>query len=231
VWQTLRNRLHPLGIEVVTVALDTGGADAARPWIEAAQPEHPSLIDAAHICDDLLGIVNVPSSVWIDEHGMIVRPAEPVWPGSTPVIDMMPEMTKDLPPERRGVIDEVLKMKIDTDSTVPMLLDWAQHGAASRFVLSPDEVIARSLPRGDAESRAAAHFELGQHLFLLGNHDASVPHWREAHRLHSDNWTYKRQAWHLESLPMGDAASRYEGNWLADVQAIGAENYYPSIVP
>jgi tetratricopeptide (TPR) repeat protein len=214
VWQALRNRLHPLGIEVVTVALDTGGAEAVRPWIEAAQPEHPSLIDAAHICDDLLGIVNVPSSVWIDEHGMIVRPAEPAWPGSTPVIDMLPEMTKDLPPEHRGVIDEVLKVKTDTASTVPMLLDWAAHGSASRFALSPDEVIARSLPRGEAEARAAAHFELGQHLFLAGNHDAAIPHWREAHRLHSDNWTYKRQAWNLE-----------------DVRAIGAETYYPSIAP
>jgi hypothetical protein len=231
VWQALRTQLHPLGIEIVTVALDTGGADAVRPWIEAAQPEHPSLIDVAHICDDLLGIVNVPSSVWIDEHGMIVRPAEPAWPGSTPVIDMMPEMTKDLPPEHRGVIDEVLKMKIDTGSTVPMLLDWAEHGAASRFVLSPDEVVARSLPRGESESRAAAHFELGQHLFRVGEREAAVPHWSEAHRLQPDNWTYKRQAWHLESLEASGAPSRFVGNWLEDVRAIGAENYYPSIVP
>ncbi len=37
-WQELRSELHPQGLEIVTVALDTGGAEAARPWIEAAQP-------------------------------------------------------------------------------------------------------------------------------------------------------------------------------------------------
>ena len=45
---------------MVTVALDTGGLDAARPWIEAAAPEHPSLVDAAHVTAEAFGFVNVP---------------------------------------------------------------------------------------------------------------------------------------------------------------------------
>ena len=69
-WQALRSELHPLGLEVVTVALDTGGIDAARPWIERAKAEHPSLIDQAHVMDALFGIVNVPCGVWIDENEM-----------------------------------------------------------------------------------------------------------------------------------------------------------------
>ena len=101
-WQALREELHPKGVEIVTIALDVRGADAARPYIEAAQPAHPALIDSAHVCDDLLGIVNVPSSVWIDEQGMIVRPAEPAWPGRTPVLDMLPELTAHVPPEPAG---------------------------------------------------------------------------------------------------------------------------------
>jgi tetratricopeptide (TPR) repeat protein len=231
VWQALRTQLLPFGIEIVTVALDTGGVDAVRPWLDAAKPEHPSLIDVAHITDDLLGFVNVPNSVWIDEHGMIVRPAEPAWPGSTPVIDMLPAMTDHLPPERRGVVDEVLKMKIDPAASLAMLLDWAEKGAESQYVLSPDEVIARSHPRGDDEARAAAHFELGQHLFAHGDHDAAVPHWREAHRLYPANWTYKRQAWNLEAGDTVTPSDRYDGSWLVDVRAIGAENYYPAILP
>jgi tetratricopeptide (TPR) repeat protein len=231
VWQALRTQLLPLGIEIVTIALDTGGAEAVRPWLDAAKPEHPSLIDVAHVTDDLLGFVNVPNSVWIDEHGMIVRPAEPAWPGSTPVIDMLPAMTDHLPPERRGVVDEVLKMKIDPAASLAMLLDWAEKGAESQYVLSPDEVIARSHPRGDDEARAAAHFELGQHLFAHGDHDAAVPHWREAHRLYPANWTYKRQAWNLEGADTVTPSDRYDGSWLVDVRAIGAENYYPAIVP
>jgi 2-keto-4-pentenoate hydratase/2-oxohepta-3-ene-1,7-dioic acid hydratase in catechol pathway len=43
----------PQGVEVVTVALDVGGAEAAGPWIDAAEPEHPSLIDAEHRLDEL----------------------------------------------------------------------------------------------------------------------------------------------------------------------------------
>ncbi len=73
-WQDLRRELSPRGLEIVTVALDTGGADAVRPWIEAARPEHPSLIDRGHLTDELFGIVNVPSGIWIDEAGTIVRP-------------------------------------------------------------------------------------------------------------------------------------------------------------
>ena len=65
---------------MVSVALDTGGAQAAAPWIDRAKTTHPALIDAAHVLDELLGIVNVPSGVWIDEDGIIVRPPEPAFP-------------------------------------------------------------------------------------------------------------------------------------------------------
>jgi hypothetical protein len=211
--------------------LDTGGLDAARPWIAAANPEHPALIDVAHVCDDLFGIINVPNWVWIDGDGMIVRPAEPAWPGSTPVIDMLPAMTAHLPPEGRGVVDEVMRMRIDPHTSLTMLLDWAEYGAGSRCALSPEEVVARSRRRDLGEATAAAHFELGQHFFLLGDNDAAVEHWRTAHALFPDNWTYKRQAWNLESIESQGKPTRYDGNWLADVRAVGAENYYPPVVP
>ncbi len=230
-WQALREELHPQGIEIVTVALDTGGADAARPFIEAARPTHPSLIDRAHLCDELLGIVNVPSSVWIDEHGTIVRPAEPAWPGSTPVLDMLPELTAEVPLERKNVIDEIRRFHITPEITAIMLRDWAERGADSRYVLSPDEVIVRSLPRGIDEAAAAAHFELAQHLHLAGDHDAAVVHFRNAHRLDPSNWTYKRQAWSLETSDTTGTVERYGTGWLESVQAIGAEQYYPEIRP
>jgi hypothetical protein len=76
VWQVLRNELQPKGFELVTVGLDTEGEAGCRAFIEAARPEHPSLIDRHHVLADLFGVINIPSSVWIDEHGMIVRPAE-----------------------------------------------------------------------------------------------------------------------------------------------------------
>jgi len=58
---------------VITVALDKSPEDARR-WIEAARPTHPSLIDTKHVLADLYNIVNVPTVLWIDERGRVVRP-------------------------------------------------------------------------------------------------------------------------------------------------------------
>lgn len=65
-----RNELHPQGFELVTVGLDALGGAGCRGFIEAAKPEHPSLIDQHHVLADLFGVINIPSSVWIDEAGI-----------------------------------------------------------------------------------------------------------------------------------------------------------------
>ena len=69
-------------MEVVSVALDTGGLEAAGPWIDRARSTHPALIDQGHLLDEQLGVVNVPSGVWIDEDGTIVRPPSPPFRGA-----------------------------------------------------------------------------------------------------------------------------------------------------
>jgi hypothetical protein len=55
--------LHPAGLEVVTVGMDTEGAAACRPYIEAARPEHPSLIDVGHRLAERFGVLNVPNGI------------------------------------------------------------------------------------------------------------------------------------------------------------------------
>jgi hypothetical protein len=223
VWQEVREELHPKGVEVVTVALDTGGAEAAGPAIDAAQPSHPSLIDEAHLLDELLGIVNVPSGAWIDEQGTIVRPPEPAWPGRSVFREL--EFPADLPPRIREVLDETSKIRADPKRYLEMLRDWAEKGASSEFVLSPEEVVRLSAPRPPEVSAAAANFELAQHLHRSGEPAAAVRFFREAHRLQPENWTYKRQAWSFVD-PLQGPTEEYEGDWLSDVRAIGAENYY-----
>jgi len=73
VWQALHEELGGPGFTVITVALDKSPEDA-RPWIEAARPTHPSLVDSRHVLADLYNVVNVPTSIWIDETGRIARP-------------------------------------------------------------------------------------------------------------------------------------------------------------
>ena len=229
-WQELREELHPRGFEVVTVALDTAGADAAKPFVDAAEPSHPSLLDEAHLVDELFGIVNVPNGVWIDEQGVIVRPAEPAFPGRNPVMESFEKLDlSTLPPDVAGILAEAKKIKTDPAGYKAALLDWVDHGAASRYALAPDEVVARSHARSGDEARAAANFELGQHFHRNGDHEAAIGHWREAHRLQPDNWTYKRQAWNFEDPIRQGHTDAYDGSWIEDVREIGAENYYPQV--
>ncbi len=218
--------LGPRGLQIVTVALDTAGVEAVRPWIEAAQPEHPSLIDRAHVVDELFGVTNVPSGVWIDEAGTIVRPPETAYPRRPDYQD------RAIPPnasvaEAAG-ITEVRKLRTEAEKYVSALRDWVDHGAESRFALAPEEVLRRSRPRAVEEARAAAHFELGQHLHRLGRPEDAVRHFRGAYRLQPDNWTYKRQAWTLLA-PHETPLAVYGSDWLTDVRKIGAENYYPPL--
>ena len=222
-WQELREELHPRGLEVVTVALDTDGDSALR-WIEQAKPSHPSLIDRAHAVGELLGIVNVPSGVWIDEAGTLVRPPETAYPRRPAFLDR--EIPADATVERARAIAVTRKLRIDAEGYVAALRDWVDHGAASRFVLAPDEVVRRSRPRPAEAALAATHFELAQHLFRSGHPDAAIQHFQEAQQLAPDNWGYKRQAWQLSG---SEAPRIYGTTWLEEVQRVGAENYYPPL--
>jgi hypothetical protein len=211
---------------VVTVALDTGGADAAVPWIDHAKTTHPALIDAAHLLDELLGVVNVPTGVWIDERGMIVRPPEPAFPWRPRALPE--DVLAALPAITVEQLDEAARMRIDPDAYVAALRDWVAHGSQSRYALGADEVLARSRPRPPEESRAVACFELGQHLHRTGHAEDAVRWFREAHRLAPDNWTYKRQAWTFAD-PLQGPTPEYDSDWLTEVRKIGAENYYPAV--
>ncbi len=55
------------------MALERSTEDA-RPFIERAQPTHPSVIDTEHVVAELYNISNVPTIIWIDEEGIICRP-------------------------------------------------------------------------------------------------------------------------------------------------------------
>ena len=225
-WQELRAELRPQGLEIVTVALDARGAESAGPWILKAAPEHPSLIDEAHVTDALFGVVNVPSGIWIDEDGIIVRPPEPAHPRRPEFLDRA--VPPDASPAERERIELVRALHVEAERYAAALRDWAStpRGDDSRYALSPDEVVRRSRPRPIDEATAAAHFALGQALHLRGAQAAAVEHFREAHRLQPTNWTYRRDAW---SLAGRDRELVYHTSWVDEVKREGVENYYPRL--
>lgn len=212
------------------MALDLDPAKA-QPWIDAAAPSHPSLVDSAHLTAELFGFNNVPMAVWIDESGTLVRPAESAAVQSSSLQRMaIPDEWPDL---IKNQLSEAAKIPDVSEQYRAAVVDWVENGSESRHALTPDQVITSSLPRGRHHAEAAAHFELGQYLFHRVGKPAAIPYWREAHRLDPDNWTYKRQAWTLETTAEGDPSDLlqpqtdvYDGNWLDDVRAIGGgENY------
>jgi len=229
VWQALHEELTPLGLSVVTVALDLD-PEKARPWIEAAAPTHPSLIDSHHRVDELLGISNVPMAVWIDESGTLVRPAEGASIQPSPFAAI--EINDEMPERLQAVLREFKQMPRTSEPYRAAIVDWANHGADSRFAMSPDEVIAASQPRSADHSRAAACFELGIHAESRGDHPAAIAWWKQAHALFPENWTYKRQAWTLESTPEGADSDKaqevqdiYGTSWSDEFLATGGANY------
>jgi hypothetical protein len=208
------------------VALDAGGVEAAAAWIDRAKTTHPALIDSAHVLDELLGVTNVPMGTWIDEQGAIVRPPEPAFPWrprapSEELLAQLPEISAEQ-------LREAQKIQIDPEPYVAALRDWVARGSDSPDAISPEEVVARSRPRGEQVARAAASFELAEHLRRSGFADDAVAWFREAHRLDPSNWTYKRQAWSLAD-PLQGPTEAYESDWLTEVRKVGAENYYPPV--
>jgi hypothetical protein len=135
-------------------------------------------------------------------------------------------MPTEGPQAIRDQLAEAAKMKVKPERYGEALRDWAANGAASRFALSPDEVVGRSRPRPLEHSEAAAHFELGAHLHAAGEIEPARGHFRAAHRLDPENWTYKRQAWSFED-PFQGPTEHYESDWLSEVRARGPEGYYP----
>lgn len=221
-WQELRTELYPR-LEIVTVALDARGASAARPWIEKAQPTHPSLIDEAHVLAQL-GVINVPTGIWVDEDGTIVRPPETAYPRRPPFKDR--EVPPDATPLQREAIELTRNLNVEAGRYIAALRDWIVQGAASRYALTPAEVVRRSRPRPIEEATAAAHFALGQQLHAAGQAELATEHFKEAQRLHPTSWTYRRDAW---AIAGSDHPVIYGTTWLDDVKREGVENYYPPV--
>ncbi len=231
-WQALHAELESKGLTVVTVALDVE-PDNAKPWIALAEPTHPSLIDTCHLSDELFGFTNVPMAVWIDEEGQLVRPAELASIEPRPAGGSIPE---DLPDRIKQVFSEIGKFQGNPEGYLAAIHDWVEKGSDSEFALSADEVVARSQPLPMDHARATACFELGQWHWTQAapdSHAAAARWWQEAHHLHPENWTYKRQAWTFVTSTPGEAPDLlqgpndvYDGNWFDDLMNQGGGAAY-----
>ena len=214
-WQSLVEELKDHPFTVLAVALDT--AEAARPWIAAAQPTYPCVIDADHHVASLYNLVNVPQAVWIDEAGRIVRPPETA--GSTDGFRVMNRATGAMPEAAMAERQQRKAAYLDA------VRHWARHGAGSAHVLDARQAAARLPAQTEAIAQAHALFRLGQHLQRLGQPAAQAAAqslFDQATALHPDSWAMWRQAADKDARGLAAGAA-----FWARVDALGDKPYYP----
>jgi tetratricopeptide (TPR) repeat protein len=185
--------------EIISIAQDTGGLKDALPWITPAKPEFTVLIDDKHVVTHLYNMVNVPTAVWIDEKGKIVRPPEVAY------------------------ADNRFKSMhgVEAAEYLAAIRDWVANGEKSPYIVGAAELRERLKGQTPERAMADAEFALAEFLYKEGKGIDAIPHFKEAQRLSPDNWNYKRQAWALS-----DAQRDYGTTFWEEVRKLEGKPYY-----
>jgi hypothetical protein len=184
------------------VAQDTGGEAAAGRWYDAAKATFTTLVDASHSVSSAFHFINVPTGVWIDEHGRIVRPGEPAWTST------------------RTDTFGGKALTIEGEAYVSALRDWVTNGERSEYVMPDEEYEHRVTPRSATEMEAEASFKLGVWFQQAGNAALATKYFERAQQLNPDDWNYHRQEWSFT----GEAGRK----WLEKFQKL-EQPYYPTL--
>lgn len=196
-WQAIQDELGPEGVSIYSVALDARPEDA-RPWVEAAAPEYPVVVDTAHVTADRYGITNVPSVVWVDEEGTVVK-APTIAPGD----DQFRDFTR-----------------IDSATHHEALRRWVREGVL------PAAADAAAPVRSPEEQQARAERRLAAVLHGDGHVEAAAAHLRRAVELAPWDWTIRRGGIALrgEDPFLGDEFLAFWEKW----DAAGRPGYTPT---
>jgi hypothetical protein len=190
--------------------------DAARPWIEAAKPSYPCLIDRDHQVAELYNMVNVPQAVWIDETGRIVRPTESA--GAYEGFRSMDRTTRKVPDAVAAITSQAKRTYVDA------VRDWVIRGRSSVHVFDSEQAAARLTLPDEGVARAHAHFRLGQYLLRRGQESAAQAEFEEARRLHPDSWNIWRQTAAVDARGLAAGPE-----FWARVDALGPRRYYAPV--
>ena len=214
-WQALYDELKDHGFVVIAVALDSREGDPL-PWIEAASPSYPCLIDRDHCLAELYHMVNVPQAVWIDETGRIVRPAEAA--GSYEGFRRMNRSTREMPEDVARLTAQAKAVYLDA------IRDWARNGERSAHAFTAEQARAHLPVVTEDSARAQALFRLAQFLIRHGERDEAERWIREASRLHPDSWCIWRQGAGVTEQGLAALPDFWER-----VDGLGAKRYYEHV--
>jgi hypothetical protein len=142
-------------------------------------------------------MVNVPSGVWIDEQGFIVRPAETAY-------------------SKGG---QLLGKQLGDPRYAQGVRDWVKNGKNSKWILSKEQLKKKLALKSPKKQLAEAHFRMGIHFHNKKDKARAKKHWIEAQKLHPDNWNFHRQAWLYEGLGG-------QMKFIQKVRKLGDKQYY-----
>ncbi len=163
--------------------------DVVRPWVEGVT--YPVLLDREHVLTELYAISNVPTVVWIDETGRIVRPN-----GVAFGTDMFKEFTG-----------------VEAQPHFDAIRRWVKTGEVP---ISPDEARVAVGDLSEDEVLARLHFRVAAHARRDGREDAARRHFAEAGGLAPFDWTIRRAALPLTGGdPFGQEFFDMYGEWQA----------------
>ncbi len=199
-WQKVYEDLKDKNFEIVAAAEDTGGAKISTPWYDKAQVTYTALVDPAHTVSSLYQMVNVPTGVWVDEKGTIVRAGEVAYSKQ----------------------QHVLGQAIGDDRYAQGLRDWVERGEQSEYAIPAEQLKSRIKLRSANERLADAHFKLGAYFSTHGQSELAAKHWQKSQELNPDNWNYHRQEWSYDK-------KKEMSNWMAKVRKLGAKPYYDPV--
>ena len=183
---------------MITVAVERDAEDA-REWIEAAQPSHPSLVDTDHLLAELYNMVNVPTVLWIDEEGQIVRPNDVAFTT-----------------EQGGNYANV-----STDDQMALLRAWVHGDIEAK---SPAAVRALQQLPTDEDQRARAEFGLGNWLWRQGRQGAAARAFERAGDLAPHDFMIRRGTMKMVGKdPFGDDFREMVTDWRKQ----GNDYYHP----
>ena len=188
-WQALYEELGGAGFVPITVALDRN-ADEPRPFVEKAKPTHPSLLDTEHLVAELFHIVNVPTMIWIDERGRIVRPQDNQF-GT----DTFKHITG-----------------LESARHLGALRAWVN---GTQPALSAEDVKRHQPLPTAADQQARAEFGLGQWLWAQGRPAAAERHFLRGGELAPHDFTIRRGTMPMRGIdPMGPEFRAMLTDWV-----------------